>query len=105
MRVPFLDLHASYREIHSELDAAALHVLGSGQYIGGPEVEAFEHEFAAYCEVAHCVAVANGLEALQLALLAAGVEPGDEVVVPAHTFVATWLGVTHCGAIPVPVDT
>lgn len=105
MRVPFLDLHASYREIQPELDAAALRVLGSGLYIGGPEVEAFEAEFAAYCEVAHCVAVANGLEALQLALLAAGVEPGDEVVVPAHTFIATWLAVTACGAVPVPVDT
>lgn len=105
MNVPFLDLQASYRELQSELDAAALQVLGSGQYIGGSEVEAFEQEFAAYCEVSHCIAVANGLEALQLALLAAGVERGDEVVVPAHTFVATWLAVTHCGAIPVPVDT
>lgn len=105
MKVPFLDLHASYREIQPELDAAALRVLGSGRYIGGPEVEGFEQEFAAYCQVDHCVAVANGLEALQLALLAAGVEPGDEVVVPAHTFVATWLAVTECGATLVPVDT
>lgn len=105
MKVPFLDLQASYREIQPDLDAAALRVLGSGWYIGGPEVEAFEKEFAAYCQVAHCVAMANGLEALQLALLAAGVEPGDEVVVPAHTFIATWLAVTECGAIPVPVDT
>jgi dTDP-4-amino-4,6-dideoxygalactose transaminase len=105
MKVPFLDLHASYREIRAELDAAALRVLDSGQYIGGQEVDAFEREFAAYCEVAHCIAVANGLEALHLALLAAGVGAGDEVIVPAHTFVATWLAVTHCGAIPVPVDT
>lgn len=104
MKVPFLDLLASYREIQPDLDAAALRVLRSGWYIGGPEVEVFEQEFAAYCQVAHCVAVANGLEALQLALLAAGVEPGDEVVVPAHTFIATWLAVTECGAAPVPVD-
>src|SRR5687768_4047650 len=105
MRVPFLDLRASYREIQPELDAAALRVLGSGQYIGGPEVEAFETGFASYCQAEHCVAVANGLDALQLALLAAGVQPGDEVVVPAHTFIATWLAVTGCGAVPVPVDT
>jgi dTDP-4-amino-4,6-dideoxygalactose transaminase len=105
MTVPFLDLQASYRELQGELDAAALRVLGNGWYIGGPEVEAFESAFAAYCEVEHCVAVANGLEALQLALLAAGVGPGDEVIVPAHTFIATWLAVTECGAVPVPVDT
>jgi dTDP-4-amino-4,6-dideoxygalactose transaminase len=105
MNVPFLDLQASYREIQPELDAAALRVLGSGRYIGGVEVEAFERDFASYCDVSHCVAVANGLEALQLALRAAGVERGDEVVVPAHTFIATWLAVTECGATPVPVDT
>jgi dTDP-4-amino-4,6-dideoxygalactose transaminase len=104
MKIPFLDLKASYLEIQDQLDAAASRVLGSGQYIGGDEVEAFEAEFAAYCGAAECVGVANGLEALQLALLAVGVEPGDEVIVPAHTFVATWLAVTHCGAVPVPVD-
>lgn len=104
MRVPFLDLRASYLEVQAELDDAALRVLGSGQYIGGAEVEAFEAEFAEYLGVAHCVAVANGLEALQLGLLAAGVHAGAEVIVPAHTFVATWLAVTHCGAVPVPVD-
>lgn len=105
MKVPFLDLQASYHELQTELDAAALRVLDSGQYIGGQEVEAFENEFAAYCDVGYCVAVSNGLEALQLALVAAGVGPGDEVIVPAHTFVATWLAASHCGAIPVPVDT
>ncbi len=105
MTVPFLDLQASYRELQPELDAAALRVLGHGWYIGGPEVEAFESAFAAYSEVGHCVAVANGLEALQLALLAVGVGPGDEVIVPAHTFIATWLAVTECGAVPVPIDT
>ena len=78
--------------------------MSSGWYIGGPEVESFEREFAAYVDAAHCVAVSNGLEALQLALLAAGVQPGDEVIVPTHTFVATWLAVTQCGAVPVPVE-
>jgi dTDP-4-amino-4,6-dideoxygalactose transaminase len=104
MRVPFLDLHASYEEIRPACDEAALRVLRSGQYIGGQEIDAFEAAFAEYCGVEHCIAVANGLEALQLALVAAGVGPGDEVIVPAHTFIATWLAVTHCGAIPVPVD-
>ncbi len=104
MTVPFLDLKASYTTLQPEIDAAVGRVLASGVYIGGPEVEAFEREFATYTEVAHCVAVSNGLEALQLALLAAGVEAGDEVIVPTHTFVATWLAVTQCGAVPVPVE-
>lgn len=104
MTVPFLDLKASYTSLRPEIDAAVARVLESGVYIGGGEVEAFEREFAAYVGASHCVAVANGLEGLQLALLAAGVQPGDEVIVPAHTFVATWLAVTQCGAIPVPVD-
>lgn len=104
MKVPFLDLHASYRERHAELNAAVLRVLDSGWYIGGPEVETFEKAFAEFCATQYCVGVANGLEALQLGLLAAGVKAGDEVIVPAHTFVATWLAVTECGAVPVPVD-
>lgn len=104
MTVPFLDLKASYTSLKPDLDAAVERVLASGWYIGGPEVENFEREFAAYVDAAHCVAVSNGLEALQLALLAAGVQPGDEVVVPSHTFVATWLAVTQCGAVPVPVE-
>ena len=104
MTVPFLDLKASYTTLQPEIDAAVGRVLSSGWYIGGPEVESFEREFAAYVDAAHCVAVSNGLEALQLALLAAGVQPGDEVIVPTHTFVATWLAVTQCGAVPVPVE-
>ncbi|MHB1163460.1 MAG: DegT/DnrJ/EryC1/StrS family aminotransferase [Minisyncoccota bacterium] len=102
--VPFLDLRASYEALQGDLDAAALRVLRSGWYIGGAEVEAFEQAFARYCDVGHCIAVANGLEALQLALAAAGVGQGDEVIVPAHTFIATWLAVTECGAVPVPVE-
>lgn len=104
MTIPFLDLRASYTSLKAEIDAAVARVLDSGWYIGGPEVEAFEREFAAYVGTSHCVAVANGLDALRLALLAAGVRPGDEVVVPTHTFVATWLAVTQCGAVPVPVE-
>lgn len=104
MTVPFLDLKASYAMLQPEIDEAVGRVLASGWYIGGPEVDAFEREFATYVDAAHCVAVSNGLEALQLALLAVGVKPGDEVIVPSHTFVATWLAVTHCGAVPVPVE-
>ncbi|GAB6041975.1 DegT/DnrJ/EryC1/StrS family aminotransferase [Endothiovibrio diazotrophicus] len=104
MQVPFLDLRAGYRELRAEIDAAILAVLDRGAYILGPEVEAFEAEFAAYCETGHAVGVANGLDALRLALLALGVEPGDEVIVPANTFIATWLAVSQCGATPIPVE-
>lgn len=102
--VPFLDLQAAYAEIGDEIDAALSRVVKSGRYILGPEVEAFEGEFADYTEARHCVGVGNGLEALRLALLATGVGPGDEVIVPSHTFIATWLAVSSCGAMPVPVE-
>jgi len=103
MNVPFLDLKSVHAEIAQELDAAYRRVMDHGSFIMGPELEAFEAEFAAYCGVAHCIGVGNGLEALHLALLAKGIGAGDEVLVPAHTFVATWLAVSHCGARPVPV--
>ncbi|HKR64756.1 MAG TPA: DegT/DnrJ/EryC1/StrS family aminotransferase, partial [Thermoanaerobaculia bacterium] len=102
--VPFLDLAAAYDELRDELDAAALRVLHSGWYILGPEVEAFEHEFASYCGARHCVGVGNGLDALQLMLTAAGIGAGDEVIVPANTYIATWLAVSRAGATPVPVE-
>jgi dTDP-4-amino-4,6-dideoxygalactose transaminase len=104
MKVPFLDLRANYVELQPEIDAAIKRVLHSGQYILGEEVEAFEHEYAAYCEAKYCVGLANGLEALHLALLALGVVPGDEVIVPSNTYIATWLAVSLCGATPVPVE-
>jgi len=102
--VPFLDLRAAYFELKPEIDDAVAHVLDSGWYIGGAEVEAFETEFAGYCEARRAVGVANGLDALHLALLAVGVEAGDEVVVPSNTYIATWLAVSRCGATPVPVE-
>lgn len=102
--IPFLDVSAAYRELHDEIDAAVARVLGSGHYILGPEVEAFEAEYAGWCGARHAVGVGNGLEALQLALQALGVGAGDEVIVPANTFIATWLAVSHCGAVPVPVE-
>jgi len=104
MRVPFLDVAAAYLELKGELDAAMQRVAASGNYILGREVAAFESEFAAYCEAAHCVGVGNGLEALHLILRAMEFGPGDEVIVPANTYIATWLAVSYAGATPVPVE-
>jgi dTDP-4-amino-4,6-dideoxygalactose transaminase len=104
MNIPFLDLSAAYRELQTEIDAAVARTLASGYYIGGPEVEAFEEEFASYCGATHAVGVANGLDALHLALRAMDVGPGDEVIVPSNTYIATWLAVSQCGATPVPVE-
>jgi dTDP-4-amino-4,6-dideoxygalactose transaminase len=102
--VPFLDLGAAYRELNPEIDAAVNRSLASGWYIGGAEVEGFELEFANYTEATHCVSVGNGLDALVLSLRALGIGPGDEVIVPSHTFIATWLAVSQVGATPVPVE-
>lgn len=102
--VPFLDLAGLHQSIREPLDAAYRRVVDSGWFIMGPELEAFEAEFARYCEVKHCVGVGNGLEALHLLLRAYGIGPGDEVIVPSNTFIATWLAVTECGATPVPVE-
>lgn len=103
-QIPFLDLRAAYLELKTEIDRAVARVLDSGWYILGAEVEAFEAEFAAYCEAKFAVGVANGLDALHLALRALRVAPGDEVIVPSNTYIATWLAVSHCGATPVPVE-
>lgn len=102
--IPFLDLGAAYRELKSEIDAAVHRVLDSGWYILGPEVEAFEAEWAAYCGSEHAVGLANGLDALILALRALEIGAGDEVIVPSNTYIATWLAVSAVGARPVPVE-
>lgn len=102
--IPFLNLRDSYLELKPEIDAAVARVLDSGWYILGPEVEAFEHEYAEYCQAKFCVGLADGLDALYLGLKAMGVGPGDEVIVPSNTYIATWLAVSQCGAIPVPVE-
>lgn len=102
--IPFLDVGAAYQELRLEIDSAISEVLQSGCYILGPEVEAFESEWAAYCGAQHAVGVANGLDALTLALRALDVGPGDEVIVPSNTFIATWLAVSNVGATPVPVE-
>jgi dTDP-4-amino-4,6-dideoxygalactose transaminase len=104
MRVAFLDIKATYLELQAELDAAYQRVMQSGWYILGEEVAAFEDEFAAYCGVQHCIGVGNGLDALHLVLRAYGIGAGDEVIVPANTYIATWLAVSYAGATPVPVE-
>lgn len=104
MNVPFIDLNAAYLDLKPEIDTAFQRVLESGWYILGEEVEVFERSYAHYCEARHCVGVANGLDALFLCLSAMGIGPGDQVIVPSHTFIATWLAVSRCGAVPVPVE-
>lgn len=102
--IPFLDLrNINLREreaFHEALDR----VLDSGYLIQGPELCQFEAEFAAYCGTKHCIGVANGLEAIHLILRAYGIGPGDEVIVPSNTFIATWLAVSYCGATPIAVE-
>jgi dTDP-4-amino-4,6-dideoxygalactose transaminase len=104
MTTAFLDVRAGYLELRTEIDLAVRRVLESGRYVLGAEVESFEGEFAEFCGARHCVGVANGLDALYLGLSALGIGPGDEVVVPANTYIATWLAVSRCGARPVPVE-
>lgn len=102
--VPFLDLGAINARHRPELMQAFARVLDSGWYVLGREVTQFEQAYASYCGAAHCVGVANGLDALVLALRALGVGPGDEVIVPSNTYIATWLAASHVGATPVPVE-
>jgi dTDP-4-amino-4,6-dideoxygalactose transaminase len=102
--IPFLDLAALHAPLASEMEAAYKRVVSASQFILGPELEAFEGEFAAYCGACHCIGTGNGLDALTLTLIGAGLAPGDEVIVPAQTFIATWMAVSHAGATPVPVD-
>jgi dTDP-4-amino-4,6-dideoxygalactose transaminase len=102
--VPFADLERHHAPLESELTAAFLRVLGASSFILGEEVEHFEHEFASFCQVRHCVGVNSGTAALRIMLEALGIGAGDEVIVPAHTFIATALAVLHAGATPVCVE-
>jgi dTDP-4-amino-4,6-dideoxygalactose transaminase len=102
--IPFLDLHSAYAELNEELDAALSRVLDGSWYILGSELEGFEEGWASYCEADHAVSVANGLNALALALRALDIGAGDEVIVPPNTYIATWLAVSALGARPVPVE-
>ena len=104
MTVPFIDLKAQYRSIKAEIDAAIARVLDSAAFVLGREVESFEAAFAGYVGARFCVGVNSGTAALQLALTACGVRPGDEVVVPANTFFATAEAASAAGATPRFVD-
>jgi dTDP-4-amino-4,6-dideoxygalactose transaminase len=103
-RVPFLDLDAHHRPIRAELDAAIADVIDSGAFAGGPFVEKFERDFATYCGCKHAIGVGSGTEAVWLALLAAGIGAGDEVITVPNSFMATAEAITYCGARPVFVD-
>lgn len=104
MKVPFVDLHAQYESIASEVNAAIQGVIGRGDYILGKEVELFEQDFADYVGSRHAVGVASGLDALELSLRAFGIGPGDEVITPTNTFIATVLAILGVGARPVLTD-
>jgi len=104
MKVPILDLKPACEELRADLDAAYRRVMDSGWLLLGRELEAFEAEYAAGVGASHCIGVANELETMQLVLMALGVGPGDEVIVPSHGYIATWLAVTHTGARPVPCE-
>jgi len=101
---PFLELGLAYDELRYEIDAATKRVMESGHYVLGPEVDAFETEFSEFCGTKHCIGVGNGLDALRLTLQAMEIGRSDEVIVPAFTFIATWLAVSAVGAKPVAVD-
>ena len=104
MIVDSVNLVREYESIKDEIDAAYHRVIESGKYVLNGEVSLFEKEFANYCQSKFCVGVGNGLDAIRLSLLALGIGPGDEVIVPSYTYIATWLAVSHTGAIPVPVE-
>jgi dTDP-4-amino-4,6-dideoxygalactose transaminase len=104
MKIPFLELKSVYHELKEELDATFYRVMDSGWYLLGNELNAFETEFASFCEARYCIGVGSGLDALHLILLAMDIGPGDEVIVPSNTFIATWLAVSYAGAKPVPVE-
>ncbi len=104
IHIPFLDLKAGYEELKPKLDEAYQRFMSSGWYVLGQEANLFEEEYAAYCGSKHCIGVSNGLVALEMVLSAWGIGPGDEVIVPANTYIATWLAVSSQGATPVPVE-
>lgn len=102
--IKFLDLHAVNERYRGELDAAIKRVLDSGWYLLGKECEAFEREFAAYCGTKHAIGCANGLDALKLIIKAYGIGPGDEVIAPSNTYIASLIAISSNGATPVLVE-
>lgn len=104
MKIPFADFAPMHGEIRAQMVQAFENVYDEGWFIGGEPCDSFERHFAAYCGAAHCVGCGNGLDALHMILLAAGIGTGDEVIVPAQTYIASALAVTYAGATPVYVD-
>src|ERR1700736_6499759 len=104
IRVPFLDLNAHHAPLREEFESASREVIDSGAFAGGPFVDKFEAEFAAYCRCQHAIGLGSGTEALWLSLLACGIGPGDEVITVPSTFMATAEAITYCSARPVFVD-
>ena len=104
MTVPFLDFRQPYEELQPKLDEAYQRFMRSAWFVLGTETTEFEKEYAAWCGVSHCIGVSNGLDALHLILRAYDIGPGDEVIVPSNTYIATWLAVSYAGATPVPVE-
>lgn len=104
MIVPFLNLKQAYLDLQKELDSAYRRVMKSGWYVLGKELETFEASYATLCGTNHCIGVSSGLDALRLILQGYEIGSGDEVIVPAHTFIATWISVSQTNATPVPVD-
>ena len=104
IKIPFLQLGDAVSEQRLQIDVAIKRVLDSGWYLLGPELEALEREWAVWCGADHAIGVSNGLDALHLILRAWGIGPGDEVIVPSNTYIASWLAVTMAGATPVPVE-
>src|SRR5262245_11904009 len=102
--IPFLDLITPHRELEEELIDATRRALRSAAFIGGPEVEGFEREFADYCGAKYCIGLASGTDAVRFALMAAGVTTGDAVVTVANTFIATVEGISQAGAATELVD-
>lgn len=104
MNIPFLELNTPHSELQVDIISAINRVIDSGTFIQGEECQRFEQEFALYCDTKHCIGVGNGLDALHLILTGMGIGNGDEVIVPSNTFIATWLAVSHAGALPVAVE-
>src|SRR5437868_281267 len=102
--IPLVDLPAQHRQVADEVKTAIDQIFATGSYILGKEVQAFEDAFARFCGIPHCIGVANGTDAIELVLRASGIGPGDEVILPANTFIATALAVSRAGATPVLVD-
>ncbi len=104
MQIPFLSFDSQNRQIKPQILKAVEDVFDSQWYVLGKSVKQFEAEYATFNQVKNCIGVANGLDALHLALLTLGITTGDEVIVPSNTYIATWLAVSYVGAIPVPVE-